>query len=270
MTAPRFLRHPFRETNPGGFEEVQAMDATDADALAPADRDQVAAESLRILERSGGALPGERSLCLAVTDSDPRCLRRFGYAVLLRLIVGISGIAGGALIALISELGDADDSAWISLAFCISVGGILLLLSNAFFQRWFVRRQIGSRYDDLRAGAYTSLCCVGIEDAVTFDRFKLFPEDLGYLALDPARRLAVIEGIRFRYIIFGDDVRSVRQVAGATNTATAIDYMVGNVNVAIAVEHTSIRQELKRQLFGARQDPLIARLRATFDGAEQQ
>jgi hypothetical protein len=42
---------------------------------------------------------------------------------------------------------------------------------------------------------------------------KLFPEDLGYLALDPSRGLAVIEGVRFRYIIFGNDIRTVKQIA---------------------------------------------------------
>jgi hypothetical protein len=222
--------------------------------------DDAAAESLRLVEMNGGTLPGNRSLCLPATDTDPQSLRRFGYAVLFRLVAGFAGIAAGAIIAALQPEPDLSD--WLPVALCCSVGGILLLLSNPFLQRWFVRRQVGRRYEELLSGGYSSsILCVGIEDANTFHRFKLFPEDLGYLALHPASGSVVIEGVRFRYLILGEDVRSVEQVSGGPTTATVIEYAVGNVILRIALQYDSIWHEFKRQTVGTRADPLIARIR---------
>lgn len=94
---------------------------------------------------------------------------------------------------------------------------------------------------------------------------KIFPEDLGYLALDSSRALAVIEGVRFRYIIFGKDVRNIKQIAGATTTGTSIEYAIGNGRLRIALEYVSIWHEFKRQLFLAKEDPIVGPIRTTLD-----
>jgi hypothetical protein len=238
-------------------------DPPDAEPLPPTARDHAAAASLQIIEQNGGTPPADQSLCIPATDTDPRCLRRFGYASLLRLIVGVlSMVAAGLLFAYATFQGNF---VLDLLAFPMFVGGLLLLLSNVFFQRRLVRRQIGSRYDDIASwDSSPGPFCVGIEDASTFHRMKVFPEDYGYLALDPSRALMVIEGIRYRYIVFGKDVSGIHQIAGATNTATAIEYAIGKGRLRIAVEYVSIWHEIKRT-FGASQDALIVRIRATLE-----
>ena len=248
------------------MDSRSTSDPPDAEPLPPTARDHAAAASLQIIEQHGGTPPADQSLCIPATDTDPRCLRRFGYASLFRLIVGLlTMVAAGLLFGYASLQGRFDLDL---LAFPMFVGGLLLLLSNVFFQRRLVRRQIGSRYDyiaswDSSPGPF----CVGIEDASTFHRMKVFPEDYGYLALDPSRALMVIEGIRYRYIIFGKDVSGIRQIAGATNSATAIEYAIGKGRLRIAVEYVSIWHEMKRT-FGISRDALIERIRATLDPDE--
>lgn len=229
-------------------------------AVSTMSREDAAAESLRLVERNRGAWPRDCSLCLPATDTDgSTALRRFGYAVLFRFVAGIGGIAGGAVIA--SFQPEPIPAGWLTAAFCCSVGGILLLLSNPFFQRRFVRRRLGRRYEELISdGSYSSLVCVGIEDADTFHRLKVVPEDLGYLALDPSRGSLVIEGVRFRYRILGKDVRRIEQVSGGNQTGTAIEYAVGNGILRIAVQYESVWHEFKRQTAGVQSDALIARI----------
>jgi len=245
------------------MESALAESPYSSDPLPLTARDRAAAASLQIIEQNGGTTPADQSLCIPTTDADPRCLRHFGYASLFRLIAGITTIlVAGAIFIYAGFQGRFDAFDWLAVP--LFAAGLLLLLSNVFFQRRLVRRQIGSRYDELAAWDSPGLWCVGIEDASTFHRMKIVPEDMGYLALDPSRALMVIEGIRFRYIIFGKDVSGIRQVAGATNSATGIEYSIGKGRLRIAVEYVSIWREMKRT-FGASRDALIDRIRATLE-----
>ncbi len=228
---------------------------------------EAAQESLRIVETKGARACDDFSLCMPTSDADQTSYRRFGQAVLLRFILGMLGFVGGALIVFLDLRANdfAGISVWLLLAACCSVGGILIMLSNTFFQRRFVRRQTSSRWQELASlFSIHSPVCVAIENAATFNKFKLLPEDLDYLALDPARGMLVIEGIRYRYLIHGKDVRKLDQVAGGTNTATAIEYTIGNTTLDIAIQHDSPWHELKRQTVGAKHDVLIARISETL------
>lgn len=232
-------------------------------------RDKAAKESLQLVEINGNKAFDEFSLCLPTTDSDPESLRRFGYATICRLLLGFLGLLGGVGVFAVHERLNPGDAtlnwAVTALAASCSCGGILILLSNLFFQRGYVRRQIGMRYDELTWDSETaSPLCVNIENPKTFHKMKFIPEELGFLSLDPHRHLLVIEGVRYRYIIHGKDVRSIRQSAGATTTATSIVYRVGDVVLSIAIQYDSVWHEIKRQTFFARKDALITRIRETL------
>lgn len=230
-------------------------------------RDRVAQESARIVAGNGGAVPNDRSLCLRNPDGDAQALRNFGYMVLMRLILGFVGLVGGALLALLDQRtnqGNDEISTWLILGACCSISGILILSSNGFFQRRFVRRHLAMRYDDLASRAtYGSPICIGIENAETFSKMKFVPEDLGYLALDPARQMVIIEGVLYRYVVCSADVQRVEQVTGGASSATAIDYAVGDTVLKIALQYDSLWHEFKRQTIGAK-DPLVARIRETL------
>lgn len=230
-------------------------------------RQPAAEESARIVAANGGTIPSDCSLCLRTPDGDAGALRRFGYSVVVRLVLGIVGLASGAIIAAVSERGkEASDevSLLLILAGCCSVGGILILLSNVSSQRRFVRRQLAMRYDDLVSrAAYGKPLCVGVENADTFSKMKIVPEELGFLVLDPARCMLTVEGILHRYIVFGKDVLDVKQVRGAKSSATVVEYAIGETSLKIAIQYDSIWHEFKRQTIGAK-DPLIARIRETL------
>src|SRR5262245_29154900 len=96
-------------------------------------RDRAAAASLQIIEENGGTAPADQSLCIPATDTDPGCLRRFGYASLFRLIAGIVSMAAAGLLFVYATL--QENFVLDLLAFPMFAGGLLVLLSNVYFQR---------------------------------------------------------------------------------------------------------------------------------------
>jgi hypothetical protein len=139
----------------------------------------------------------------------------------------------------------------------------VLLLANGTLQRRFTRRRIGQRYDDLVALGATPKW-VSVEEAVSFHKFKLVPEDAAFVAFDPPARTVIVEGIRHRYWIRGDDVLSVGQLPGGASTATAIAFQVGDAQLAIALQSNSLWHELKKQTLGAKRDPLLLQIQETL------
>jgi MFS family permease len=194
-------------------------------------------------------------------------LRGLAVGVLAILIGGVGGLVLGAVLGLTSAKSlEKGEAPWrLVVALGGTFGGIGLLLSNGLFQRRYTRRRIGQRYEEL-----ATLCggaapvWVGLEEAVSFHRFKLVPEDVAFVGFDPAARLVVIEGVRHRYRIRGDDVLSVGQLPGGGSSATAIAYQVGDAQLAIALQSTSVWHELKKQTVGAKRDPLLRRVQETL------
>ena len=124
--------------------------------------------------------------------------------------------------------------------------------------RTFSRSRIGERYDAVWAlGSPFKPLGVSVEDASTFSKMKLVPEDLAWIGFDVTRRMLVIEGIRYRYLIHSTDVVNVEQVTGPTATGVAITYHIGTVPLSIAIQYDSVRHELRRQTIGVKEDPLM-------------
>ncbi len=235
-------------------------------------REAAVRESLRLLEANGGAVPDRGSYCLPVTDTNPLTLRRYGYCVIIRLVLGLLGLGGGALLAALSERPGhtLPPSILLAIGGCFSVGGILILMGNLFFQGRFVRKQIGTRYNHLLPLAGQSrLLCISVEDAATFKRMKFLPEDLGFLGLDPSNRIVWIEGVRFRYRIAAEDVSALGQVSGSTSTATGLAVTIGKTSLQIALHWDSLLHELKRQTIGTKSDPLLSKIQKTLNREPQ-
>ena len=228
-------------------------------------------ESLRILEANPGRGMDElgMSLVLPADVQGPAKVQHIGRMTLVRLLLGIGGLAIGAgLAAMEANLRvhwGIDGGLTLIAAGCCSLGGMALLFASIPLVRRGVRRALGERYGAAeRASNLRPAICVGVEDARTFTTMKVAPEDFAYVAFDAANRRLILEGLVFRYVIYAKDLYSVTQAAGATTTGTQIVFRVGRAIVGITLQFDSVWSELKKQTIGRGQDPLLAPIQTTF------
>jgi hypothetical protein len=231
-------------------------------------------ESLRIIEAHPGRPIDDLgvSLVLPADVAGPARLRHIGRMTLLRLVLGIAGLALGALLAAVESTLSRDwlIPQWLTMtvALCCTLGGIGLLFASVFCVRWGVRRHLGERYEAVRRMSnLRSPLCVGVEDARTFTTMKLAPEDFAYIAFDAANRRLILEGLTFRYVILAKDLLSVGQATGVTTTGVQIVFRVARVVVGITLQYDSVWNEFKKQTIGRGQDPLIKPIQQTFGQA---
>lgn len=234
-------------------------------------REAAVLESLRLLEANPGRLPDElpMSLVLPADESGPAWLRYIGRMTLLRLVLGIAGLVMGAVLAAVSGPVQRNTGvpaeAVITLAAPCSIGGIAIMLANSLLVRRAVRRAIGERFDRVqRQSVLRSPLCVGVEDARTFTKMKIAPEDFAWAAFDSAGRRLILEGLIFRYVIHAADVVSVTQAAGATATGVQIVFRVAGAMTGITLQFDSVWHEFKKQTVGGGTDPLLKPIRQTF------
>lgn len=238
-------------------------------------REAAVEESIRLLAESGGRRPMEDlgvSLVVPVGPEGVRTLRWIGRMVLVRLVSGIGGLVSGALLASAQEnltkQWNVPEALSLTIAAVCSLGGILVLLFNPYFVRRATRRALGERYATVqRLSSGRSPLCTAVEDAQTFKKMKIVPEDLAWIAFDPPGRRLILEGVLFRYVIHASDVLYVGQVAGATATGMQITFRVGRVVFAVTLQLDSVWHEVKKQTIGVSEDPLLAPILAAFRGA---
>ena len=96
--------------------------------------------------------------------------------------------------------------------------GLANLVNSAVGDRLrkpFLTQRLGHRYDSLiHEGAGLPSMVVRIEDARTYHRAKLSPEDIGIAFFDAENRRLLVEGVSHRYVIRGEDVTCLRPLAG--------------------------------------------------------
>jgi hypothetical protein len=228
-------------------------------------------ESLRIIEAHPGRPIDDLgvSLVLPADVEGPARIRHIGRMTLLRLILGLVGLALGALLAAVEARLSQDWQIphWltVTVASVCSLGGMALLFASIFCVRWSVRRHLGERYEAVqRLSNLRSPLCIGVEDSRTFTTMKLAPEDFAYIAFDAVSRRVILEGLTFRYVILAQDVLSVSQATGATATGVQIVFRVARVMIGITLQYDSVWNELKKQTIGRGQDPLIKPIQQTF------
>lgn len=221
-------------------------------------------ESLRIVEASPGQLPEDLgvSLVLSMGSEGLTHLRHIGRMTLVRLVLGIVGLAAGAGLAggndWLQKNWGLPEAVVLLFAAACSLGGIGLMLANSLLCRWHVQRALGPRY--AAAVAMSTLrppLCTGVEDSRTFVTPKIAPEDFAYVAFDSVHRRLILEGLIFRYVIHAADVLSVAQQAGTATTGVQIVFRVGRVVVGITLQYDSVWHELRKQTIGLGRDPLL-------------
>jgi hypothetical protein len=228
-------------------------------------------ESLRIIEANPGRPIDDLgvSLVLPADVQGPARIRHIGRMTLVRLVLGLAGLALGALLASLDVRLNRD---WlvphwltITVAVCCSLGGFVCLLATMYCVRWSVRKHLGQRYEAVeRMSSLRRPLCVGVEDARTFTTMKLAPEDFAYIGFDAANCRLILEGLTFRYVIHARDVLSVTQAAGATTTGVQIVFRVASAVVSVTLQFDSVWSELKKNTIFFRTDPLLAPIRQTF------
>jgi hypothetical protein len=237
-------------------------------------REAAVEDSIRLLADSGGGRTIEDlgvSLVVPVGPEGVRRLRWIGRMVLLRLVSGIGGLALGALLASAQEnltkQWNVPEALSLSVAATCSLGGICVLLLNPYFMRRAARRALGERYESVqRLSTGRKPLCTGVENAETFKKMKIVPEDLAWIAFDPPGRRLILEGVLFRYVVHAADVLFVGQVAGATTTGIQITFRVGRVAFAVTLQFDSVWHEFKKQTIGVSEDPLLKPIVAVFRG----
>lgn len=238
-------------------------------------RDQAVEVSRKLIAQIGQIDPSETglSLCLPTDDDGKRLLRRYGYGLLVRTVLGFGGLVGGALVIFTQEnpTGNGDVPVWwLVIGTFLTFTGIAVLGSAAFASRIYlrrVRRQELRKLKQLSPGG--KVWAVGIEDANTFQKMKVVGEDIGWLVCDPANRQVVIEGLRYRYVIHADDTDSVDQVRATNSTGVEVSYRVGEFPIAITISTDSLWREFRRQLgMGGGVHPLAKEIARTLGKAD--
>jgi hypothetical protein len=234
-------------------------------------RDLAVEESRRLIAAASGVPPERQpySLCIPVDNPDLTLLRKVKTGLVVRLVFGIAGLAGGGILAAIDEKDgfpqQIPDALILAGAVCSSLVGIVLLISSATFFRGLVRRALGDRYDrGAETGSAFRSLMVALEDWSTFQRMKLAPEDFACVFFDEAAACVRLEGVRFRYFIRAADVVSLSEVRGASTVGTQIVYRIGRTTLGITLQYDSLLHELRRQTIGAKHTPLWKPLTTTL------
>jgi hypothetical protein len=137
--------------------------------------------------------------------------------------------------------------ALVSVPFCI--GGGLLCMVETVCRRWLVRAAIARRLGPLPKG----WALVSVEDGLTFSRIKVMPDDMGLIWIYPETRCLRIEGMSHRYQVHARDVVSISTRRAPGMVATAINYRVGDVELAMVVSETQNNMiEILAQTIGLR------------------
>jgi hypothetical protein len=108
---------------------------------------------------------------------------------------------------------------------------------------------------------------VNVEDSQTCHKTKLVVEDLGRLYCDAARNLIVIEGVFYRYVIWGRDVIHCEVYQPKSTRHHILSYLVADSNtlLSLAISHNTAVLELQRQLTANRATPpLVGKLERTL------
>ena len=260
------------------------MTAAELDRLVPPDdfRRAAAEASLDAVRgdlRDDMPPPNDCSVCLPVRDANPDSLKALAWRQIGVLVYGFAALAGGLGLMTLAGDGPNGNGVLFAAGVAVSLSGMAAFFGNQYQLRRFLRGRLGRRYENLRADHPDAVIQdVLVEDAATFDRGKLHAEGGGYVAVDVPGKRAIVEGVRFRYLIRAADTVAVGIAAGLTATSPTVRYRCGPRPAAgqrdtrpilsIALARDSLWRELKRQtFFGAGADPLLEPLRAALDPA---
>jgi len=188
--------------------------------------------------------------CCIPRDADGSALRRrIEVFTIFACIVAIAGVILGGLVGFAMKYGwMAEDLRILGIALACSVGGILVGLAPTWMQEGVVRRHLTKHVGELWGDPLHSPLHVALEDARTYDRFKVLAEDIGVLLCYPESNCIAVEGVSYRYVIYAKDLLDMK--LHPNGRAVLLAYQIGRETLNVAIIRRSVRAELKRQLSG--------------------
>lgn len=215
----------------------------------------------------------DASLCLPTPGGAGR-LRAFRRAALSGFVLLGAAFAamlgGAALLAKAENVAKAAGSEaalpWNVAGGILGGGGLLSLLFVFPLARSLAVAELSRRPGSVLpwAPASGARYYCNIEDAATFHRLKVFPEDVAVCCFDPARRRVLIEGYLFRYVARAADVEKLewRAKGGESGGYALLAWRVGEARVEAAISPQGLRAAL-----GARYSKrFVEELRAALEG----
>ena len=237
-------------------------------------RDTAARESIEMIGPDIVAPPLDLGVSLCHPCPAPPALWRPQLNVIGGLVLGFSGLGAGALVASMAggsgESSNDTDAVVLAIAVSCSLLGFVSMFGGIFLNRGWVRRQLSARLkDNPDIGVDAKPKRVDVEDASTFNKLKICPDDLGYIFFDPQRQAVLIEGLRYRYTIFHEDLLDLTQVVGGNVLGVRVVYQVGGARLSMVIgQQDNLLHELRKQTIGVKSAPLIQELRGTFGVVE--
>ena len=208
------------------------------------DRAVAASRSLvaRLHPRNFRTVPA--SFCLLGSAGGVRELSRAGRrAALLQAVISFGMFASllGAFLAV--QLANPRRGPLTAVTLVGGVSFLFFGLANLInstvgdrLRKPFLIQRLGHRYDSLiHEGSGLPSMLVRIEDARTYHRTKLSPEDIGIAFLDVENRRLLVEGVSHRYVIRGEDVTCLWPLQAHSIISARIDYEIGGERLSLVL-----------------------------------
>ncbi|WP_432798793.1 hypothetical protein [Poriferisphaera sp. WC338] len=110
-----------------------------------------------------------------------------------------------------------------------------------------------------------SILMVHVENAQTYDKRKMHLEDACLLSLEPGR--IVMEGARYRYVIYAKDVQAISQITHKKTKPACISYQIGEVTLDLSLlerKRKSIIKLILTHRVKQSSEDLVARLKESL------
>jgi hypothetical protein len=212
------------------------------------------------------------SLCIPAIGDPEAKRKRLTNLLLLNAVIPLALTGIGLLTAIdslqLSRYLPVDHRILLIGGIALGVLGYMGIITASNRQNAMVRRDLRAMNADTAPFQPTEKPAeIGIEDPATQTKIKVLTEDRAILFCDASRRLIVIEGLFYRYVIRAEDV--VGCVIGRIRPYPIIflEYRIGGTEtlLKLSLSYVTLGVELKRQLaMGAGKPVLALMLERTF------
>jgi Zn-dependent protease len=203
------------------------------------------AQSESLLQGKGDPLYAGGSYCLPGGSESAGVFRRLRLMALAATVLGLGGLAGGAIIFIAGKFVHFPFDAWAVGIPCSGVGMAILLLGLSLQWR-IVWRHVKGRMGDQWPAADNKPVRVGIEDAATHEKLKVLPEDMAFAWCHPGSQCLQVEGLGYRYLIYADDVLALETIATRSLTKLLLRYRVGSATVGMTLTPSGVGRAVAR------------------------
>jgi hypothetical protein len=212
------------------------------------------------------------SLCLPAPGDPVAKRKQISRLFLINILIPLVLLAiGGSCLFLATNFPGRlplNANVFFSLGIGFGVAGVFGMLTLMAVQNAIVRKKL--REMDTLAIAFEptdTLKNVGIENPATRTSIKLLIEDRANLFCDSARRLFIMEGLFYRYVIHAQDVVSCTLERTRAYPFLILQYRVADTDVrlTLAISYVTATAELKRKAtLSLTKHPLAAVLERTL------